>query len=82
MTTAPKTTPQSDMTGAAMSGTQAEEIEHLRARIAELETGLEGLITTYDREVFMRSADMHCDDCKCLRCALDRARALLKGADE
>ncbi len=58
------------------------EIERLRARVAELETGLEGLITTYDREVFMRSADMHCDDCKCLRCALDRARALLKGADE
>lgn len=40
MTTKPETTPQSDITGAAVSGAKSDEIERLRARIAELEAGL------------------------------------------
>lgn len=38
---------------------------------------IEAIVAAYDREVFMRSADEHPENCGCLRCEIDRARAAL-----
>ena len=45
--------------------------------IVRLREALTALVKTHDRENFMRSADFHREDCRCLRCAFDRARAAL-----
>lgn len=55
----------------------AAEIKRLRARVAKLEGRLEDAVAAYDAEVFMRLADVHDIGCKCLRCAIDHARAAL-----
>ena len=34
------------------------------------------VVAAYDRDYFMRTADMHRDGCGCLRCAVDALRAL------
>ncbi len=47
------------------------------AEIARLREALTALVKTHDRENFMRSADFHREDCRCLRCAFDRASAAL-----
>lgn len=52
------------------------------AEIARLREALTALVKTHDRENFMRSADFHREDCRCLRCAFDRARAALGDDNE
>ena len=55
---------------------RAEKAEAERDRLrAVLTNG----VNAYDATNFMRTADMHPDECGCLRCAMDAARAALKG---
>ena len=68
---------------AELARVRADAAEHERllterdVEIARLREALTALVKTHDRENFMRSADFHREDCRCLRCAFDRARAAL-----
>ena len=85
MITKPETTPQSDMTDAVMSGAKSDEIERLRARIAELEAGLKPFAE--NAEHWPDEWDDAANNFTIVAFILTagdfrRARALLKGADE
>lgn len=58
------------------------ELHRLRAEIERLRAALGWFADEYDRMNFMRSADMHRVDCRCLRCARDNARAALGGTHD
>lgn len=45
----------------------ADEIERLQSIIRNI-------VTSYDKEEFMRTCDFHTLDCDCLRCAVDAGR--------
>lgn len=45
------------------------------------EERLAAIVWSYDATHTFRTADMHRYDCKCLRCAVDAARAVLKEID-
>ena len=59
-------------------GVAINEITALRAENERLRAALEWFADEYDRQNFMRSADMHRAECRCLRCARDEARAALE----
>lgn len=50
----------------------------LNNEIAILRGAIGSIIDAYDKEVFMRTADGHSNECKCLRCIVDNARSLLE----
>jgi hypothetical protein len=47
-------------------------------KIEDLQEALKWVADSYDEANPMRTANMHQTDCKCLRCAIDNARAALK----
>ena len=59
-----------------------DEVQRLRAERDRLRAVLTRVATAYDITNWMRTADMHPTDCTCIRCAVDEARAALKGADQ
>lgn len=50
------------------------ELEAANDEIERLQSIIRNIVDTYDKEVFMRSADFHRLDCDCLRCAVDAGR--------
>ena len=47
------------------------------ANMAQVREAAQSILSAYDRETFMRSADFHQDTCECSRCGFDRLRAAL-----
>ena len=48
-------------------------------RIEQLEAALRWVSSAYRKAHPIQTADFHNSDCKCLRCAVDNARAALEG---
>ena len=46
----------------------------LNNEIERLRNLIQNIIKAYDAEIFMRTADFHMNNCKCLRCMIDDAR--------
>lgn len=56
----------------------AHHADALTAERDALKRRVAAVVAAYDRAMPMRQADWHGEDCDCLRCEVDRARAALQ----
>lgn len=52
----------------------ASALVQIAAERDRLKQAAARIVSSYDTECFMRTADFHASECTCLRCAVDAAR--------